>query len=63
MFNVFSCSVKLFYRSVKVPDQAGDDVRGEIPDQVGDDVGVIAGLTGVDVGVIAGLTGNLLVFQ
>ena len=46
VFCVLLVSVKIFYRFVKIPDQVGDDVRGEVPDQVGDDVAVIAGLTG-----------------
>ena len=54
VFCVLLVSVKIFYRFVKIPDQVGDDVRGEVPDQVGDDVCQV---------VIAGLTGNLFILQ
>ncbi len=54
MYLVYACSVKKFYRSVKIPDQVGDDcqvnqvgddVWDEIPDQVGDDLLIKSGMT------------------
>ena len=41
MFNIFSCSVKLFYRSVKIPDQAGDGVWGGIYSFFSDSTGLL----------------------